>query len=208
MTHSFINKMRFADLAEKVILVGLLFWLILRMTPGLQNDNGLVNGLYVLDQALVLAFCLFRRPATRISFVLWDWVLAFGASFLPLMVVPASGAPLIPLQAAAALLFLGMALHLSAKLTLRRSFGVVAASRGIKVSGPYRLVRHPMYAGYFLTEVAILLAGPNLFNMCIILATWVLQVLRVQAEERFYADDPDYAALCRQTKYRILPGIF
>ena len=56
----------------------------------------------------------------------------------------------------------GFVLQLSAKLTLRRSFGVVAANRGVKASGPYRLVRHPMYAGYALTHVGFLLAGPNL----------------------------------------------
>lgn len=116
--------------------------------------------------------------------------------------------PLVPLPVAAALMFTGMGLHLSAKVTLRRCFGVVAAHRGIVLGGPYKLVRHPMYAGYFLTQLAILLAGPNLFNLGIIFTAWVLQVFRMQAEERFYAGDVVYAELCKRTKYRVLPYIY
>lgn len=198
----------YADMAERLVLICFLGWLLLRMWPAFDSRSWLINALYAFDQLLVLFFCLIRRPASEISLSIWDWGLAFGGSFLPLMVVPASGIPLVPLPVAAALMFTGMGLHLSAKVTLRRCFGVVAAHRGIVIGGPYKLVRHPMYAGYFLTQLAILLAGPNLFNLGIIFTAWVLQVLRMQAEERFYAGDVVYAELCKRTKYRVLPYIY
>ena len=68
----------------------------------------------------------------------------------------------------------GLLLHLGAKLSLRRSFGIVAADRGIKIEGPYRLVRHPMYLGYMLVHLALLLAGPLWWNATIFALTWIL----------------------------------
>lgn len=198
----------YADMLEKVVLVCLFLWLLSRMWTSFESASWIINGLYVIDQILVLVFCLLRRPATKISLSLWDWTLAFGASFLPLLVKPATGSPLVPLPLAAVLMLVGVTLHLSAKLTLRRGFGVVAANRGIVLSGPYRLVRHPMYAGYFMTQLAILLAGPNTYNVCIVSMAWVLQVLRLHAEERFYSRDAAYAELCKRTRYRIIPYIY
>lgn len=208
MEQSDLKAQLWADNAEKVILLLLFTWLLYRMWPGLQGEDWLINLLYVLDQCLVIGFCLCRRHANRISLSPLSWVVAFGASFLPLMVMPASGSPLVPLALAAVLMFLGMGLHLAAKLTLRRSFGVVAAHRGIKLSGPYRFIRHPMYAGYALTELAMLLAGPNLFNTIVIVAIWCLQLWRIYDEERFFRDDPAYTVLCEQTPYRLIPKVF
>lgn len=207
-SHSKSAQSFYVDMAEKVGLVILFVWLLSRMWASFESASWVINGLYVIDQVLVLVFCLFRRPATQISLSIWDWALAFGGSFLPLLVMPASGYPLVPLPVAASLMFMGIALHMAAKLTLRRRFGLVAANRGVVLNGPYRLVRHPMYAGYFMTQLAILLAGPNTYNLCIITSAWVLQVLRLQAEERFYAQDATYAELCKRTKYRVFPYIY
>ena len=99
-------------------------------------------------------------------------------------------------------------LQLSAKLTLRRSFGVVAANRGVKASGPYRLVRHPMYAGYALTHVGFLLAGPTLWNLAIYGATLAIAVRRIIAEERVLRRDSAYRALADRVRYRLLPFVF
>lgn len=208
MLSSTAGGQQLADQAERFILLLLFGWLLYRMWPGLQGPDWLVNLLYVIDQCLVIIFCLCRRNAERIAMSPRTWIVAFGASFLPLMVEPASGSPVVPLMLAAVLMLSGMALHLAAKLTLRRSFGVVAAKRDIKVSGPYRMVRHPMYAGYMLTEIAILLAGPSWYNALLIVAIWGLQLWRIKDEERFHADDSMYIALRSQTPYRLIPGVY
>ena len=208
MLSSTAGGQQLADQAERFILLLLFGWLLYRMWPGLQSQEWLINLLYVIDQCLVIVFCLCRRTAERIAISARTWIVAFGGSFLPLMVEPASGTPIVPLMLAAVLLISGMALHLAAKLTLRRSFGVVAAKREIKVSGPYRWVRHPMYAGYILTEIAILLAGPSWYNALLIVAIWVLQLWRIKDEERFLAHDPLYIALRSQTPYRLIPGVY
>ena len=40
-------------------------------------------------------------------------------------------------------MLIGLYVQISGKLILGRSFGLIAANRGIKVAGPYRIVRHP-----------------------------------------------------------------
>ena len=102
----------------------------------------------------------------------------------------------------------GFALQLSAKLTLRRSFGVVAANRGVKANGPYRLIRHPMYAGYALTHIGFLLAGPTLWNLAIYITVLTIAVRRIVAEERVLREDAAYRALVEKVRYRLLPWVF
>ena len=48
----------------------------------------------------------------------------------------------------------GLVLHLYGKVCLARSFGLVAANRGVQRLGPYRVIRHPIYAGYVITQGA------------------------------------------------------
>jgi protein-S-isoprenylcysteine O-methyltransferase Ste14 len=124
------------------------------------------------------------------------------------MLIPANVPPLVPMVACWALMLVGFAMHVAAKLTLRRSFGVIAANRGVKLSGPYRLVRHPMYSGYILSQLGLVLSGPSLGNLGIVACLWGLQVCRIFAEERILRNDSDYRDLIRRTPYRLVPGMF
>ena len=102
----------------------------------------------------------------------------------------------------------GFAAQIAAKLTLRRSFGIVAANRRIKVGGPYRIIRHPMYAGYLLTHVGFLLFNPSLWNSRIYLIGFGFQLVRILAEERVLFQDTAYRVFAAQTRYRLLRGVF
>jgi protein-S-isoprenylcysteine O-methyltransferase Ste14 len=98
--------------------------------------------------------------------------------------------------------------HLLAKLTLRRSFGAVAANRGVKASGPYRFVRHPMYLGYILSQAGILLAGATIRNILVVASCWLFFVWRIEAEERLLAQDEAYRDFMARTRFRLVPGVF
>ena len=106
------------------------------------------------------------------------------------------------------LMIAGFAIQMSAKFTLRRSFGVVPANRGVKVGGPYRFVRHPMYAGYLMTQVGFLLAHPTLWNASIYAATFAFQPGRILAEERLLSRDTGYREFAALVPSRLVPGIF
>ena len=80
-------------------------------------------------------FLLIRRRTENISINLRDWFVAFSGTFLPLM-ISKGGEAWFP-QVGIVLMIFGFIIHVSAKLSLRRSFGLVAANRGIKVKGMY-----------------------------------------------------------------------
>jgi protein-S-isoprenylcysteine O-methyltransferase Ste14 len=102
----------------------------------------------------------------------------------------------------------GLLLNISAKVALNRSFGLAAANRGVKRAGPYRLLRHPMYAGYAMTQIAFLLLNPCLWNLGVYALSWSVQILRIRAEEKVLLEDPAYRAYAGEVRFRLLPGVY
>jgi protein-S-isoprenylcysteine O-methyltransferase Ste14 len=199
---------RALDFVERALAASLYAWLVFRIVAGWHREAGLASFFILPSEGLVLAFLLVRRPAKALSFARRDWALAFLATAAPMLVVPGIGKPLVPPVVAAVVMVMGMLVQLHAKLTLGRSFGCVAAHRGLKLDGPYQLVRHPMYAGYFIGHLAFLLVNPTAWN-CVAYATcYALQVPRLLTEERFLAVDPAYAQYLTRVRWRLLPGLF
>jgi steroid 5-alpha reductase family enzyme len=179
---------------------------VIRLWPGEFSASNWYPVLLLLSEGMVVALLLIRRPTDRISTRGLDWLLAGGGTFIVLL-VGQGGAPLHgPLGAV--LMLVGLVIHVGAKLSLFRSFGVVAANRGVKAGGLYRLVRHPMYAGYMLTHVGFMLVAPSLWNLAVYAAAWAFLVARIYAEERVLSEDPKYLELKARVRYRLLPGVF
>ena len=195
-----------ADRVEQGLAVLFYLWFCYRFVTSIMAGatDPRVYAVLVVD-GIVLVFMLARRPTADISLRVQDWFWALAATLAPLLLVPVQ--PLAP-NAGLALVFLGMAFSLSAKLILRRSFGIVAANRGVKVGGPYRLVRHPMYAGYVITHVGTLLLLPHMWNWVLFLFAWTAMAMRIRAEERVLAADLRYQDYVNLVRYRLVPGVF
>jgi protein-S-isoprenylcysteine O-methyltransferase Ste14 len=203
---AFFRRKRALDLVEQLAIAVLYGWLTVRLWPAQVTSENWYPLLLVASEGLVVLLLLIRRPTDRISVNLRDWAVAAGGSFLVLM-VDTGGAP-ISTTLALAFLLTGLVIHLGAKLSLRRSFGVVAAHRGLKVDGLYTFVRHPMYAGYLLTHIGFLLLAPTLWNLAIYAAAWTCMVARMYAEERVLGEDGEYRAYMERVRYRLLPAVF
>lgn len=197
---------RVADRVEQALAVLFYLWFCYRFVTAIAAGatDPRVYAVLVVD-GIVLVFMLARRPTADISLRPMDWVWALTATLAPLLLVPVP--PLAP-NLGLALVFVGMAFSLSAKLILRRSFGIVAANRGVKIGGPYRIVRHPMYAGYVIGHFGTLLLLPHIWNWVLFLFAWTAMAMRIIAEERMLATDPDYAAYMKKVRYRLVPGAF
>jgi protein-S-isoprenylcysteine O-methyltransferase Ste14/uncharacterized membrane protein (UPF0127 family) len=91
---------------------------------------------------------------------------------------------------------------------LGRSFGLVAANRGIRTAGPYRLVRHPLYVSYFVTYVGYVLENPTPWNAALLLTVITFQVVRIGTEETCLRTDPEYARYCDRVRYRLIPHLW
>ena len=194
---------KLADRVERFVLVGLLGLLAFRLVPDLADKP--VNLVYLVSETMVIVMVTFRRTANEISRMASDWVIGFVGTLLPLMVVQSDGAIL---EYGSMLLLLGFVVTVGAKLSLWRSFGVVAANRGVRTGGLYALVRHPMYLGYFLTYLGFLLTNPARWNVVVYAVWMVCQLYRIRAEERVLSADTAYVAFARRVPYRLVPFVY
>jgi len=170
------------------------------------SDGSLVNAGFAAEQAILVAMFLTRRRSRATSSRPFEWLVASGG-WLPLLARPheAEG----PLALAGAILQAGgLGLTCAAMLSLGRSFGVVAANRGLKVHGLYRFVRHPVYLAHSVTFVGFFMANPTPWNAFVGIATLACQVFRMSAEERVLAATSEYDDYRRHVRWRLLPGVY
>lgn len=91
---------------------------------------------------------------------------------------------------------------------LGRSFAILPARRALVTAGPYRVIRHPAYAGELLMVLACALATPSWPVAALAMAAVPLVVLRVVVEERVLAGDSAHAGYCAQVRWRLVPGLW
>lgn len=196
------------DWVERGLIAVLYGWLVVRIGAGFATEGSLVDLILLPSEGLVVGFILIRRTTSEVSRRPADWGLAFSATVAPLFARPALGFGLVPPLAAAILMLTGILVQVHAKLVLGRSFGCVPANRGLKLGGPYRYVRHPMYMGYLLTHCGFLLMNPSAWNLGVYGLAYALQIPRLLAEERLLRRDFRYLTYMARVPYRLIPGVF
>jgi protein-S-isoprenylcysteine O-methyltransferase Ste14 len=118
------------------------------------------------------------------------------------------GVELVPQSLGVVLQMSGIAWQLFAKVSLRRSFGVLPANRGVVSRGAYRFVRHPMYLGYLVTDLGFLLTSFSFYNLCVLIVQMSCQVGRILQEERMLSGDEHYRSYRDQVRFRLIPKLF
>jgi protein-S-isoprenylcysteine O-methyltransferase Ste14 len=191
------------DRVEKISLIILLGALVFRLLPHLSGKP--FNIVFVLSETCFVALVACREATNSISAKATDWLIAFAGTLLPLLQAHGSGRGF---AAGGLLMLAGFSIFVGAQLSLRRSVGVVAANRGVKTSGLYSLVRHPMYLGHFCTQLGFLLLNPIGWNACVVAAWMPCQLYRIHAEERLLSADVLYQGFKRRVNYRLLPRIY
>jgi protein-S-isoprenylcysteine O-methyltransferase Ste14 len=166
-----------------------------------------LSSLLLLTKASVdVYFFLTRSMPKGVSIYFYDWFIGIAGTFAVLMFQPAAHST--DHWTGQALQFAGMVLQVLGILSLNRSIGIVAANRGVKTSGMYRFVRHPLYFSYTVAYAGYVINHPSNWNMLIYSISLTLWVLRLVAEERFLMKDPEYQAYAQQVRSRLIPGIF
>lgn len=200
-----ISAATLAAFADTAFLGALLAWQAVRLAPTLSHDPA--NLALLISDGLPLALVLVRRPAQAVTQTAADWLSAYAAALAPLLLTP-GGHALVDARLCGVLMIFGLLLNIYGKVSLARSFGLVAANRGVKRSGPYRVIRHPIYAGAAITQIGFLLANPTGLNLVLWLAAITLQLIRLQAEEKLLGQDPVYAEYMAKVPYRLAPGLY
>ncbi len=192
------------DRAEQIAIALLWVFLVRRV---FNSDNPYAP-LVLVAETTVLFFVLIRRPTEAISVRLGDWLLAITATAAPLLMTPGHSPVPVLVPLGMGLFVFGNCFQIWAKLFLRRSFGIAPANRGVKIDGPYRFVRHPMYAGYLVVHIGIFLLMASPLNIVLYAISWWAQILRLKAEERLLGEDPAYRAYAAKVRWRLIPGVF
>ncbi len=76
-------------------------------------------------------------------------------------------------------------------------------------SGPYRIVRHPGYAGIILPLLGIVLALSSMWTLIPAAVALIIAVIRTVLEDQTLQDElPGYRDYARRVRYRLIPGIY
>lgn len=76
-------------------------------------------------------------------------------------------------------------------------------------SGPYRIVRHPGYAGNILPLLGIVLALSSMWTLIPAAVALIIAVIRTVLEDQTLQDElPGYRDYVRRVRYRLIPGIY
>lgn len=201
-----ISRRRFGDLFLFVItLVELVVLFYLTSTFGIED------WIYVAGHLLVLGIALTRPPPEEQDISLTSSIAVFVAYAYPYAQVVylrwEPGNPLWP-GVGLVLIIFGAILGFASLLSLGRWFGVWPAFRGLATSGPYRLVRHPMYLAYVLGDIGYNFCEYNLVTVLLVLAGWASLLYRIRAEERILSRNADWSSYAARVRYRFMPGIW
>ena len=125
----------------------------------------------------------------------------FGWSRIPVVLVIAS-------DALVALGFLAVFLVYKAN-TFTSATIEVAPNQPVISTGPYAIVRHPMYAGALVLLLATPPALGSSWGLVMLIPMTLVLVLRLVSEERFLRKSlPGYTEYCQKVRYRLAPLIW
>ncbi|HEX4210336.1 MAG TPA: methyltransferase [Candidatus Binataceae bacterium] len=189
--------------------LGVAFLFFVTLAPASLNyGSDLANWIWIAGAALMCILALIRIPPRSVS-ITPSTLLATGFS----MVVPAMMRPVQPSHgilatAAVVIELIGVMLSQASRIYLGRRFGLLPANRGVVTHGPFRFVRHPIYAGWLILSIGYVMAFPAIRNGLIVLATLPFIIWRSVQEETLLAADPDFRCYQARTRWRLIPGFY
>lgn len=189
---------RGAGLALDVLLTGAWALYAGAVLSRFLAGGGLVELGQVTAVTIFATLFLLRRPAHR-SGAAWETILALIGTFLPAAARPAPGALYWLGELIQVAGLVGMA---GAAVSLGRSFGIAPADRGLRTTGFYGCVRHPLYAMEVWFFVGYLIANPSWWNLAVLATDTAVQLLRILREERILVG---YAVYASRVRWRLFP---
>lgn len=91
---------------------------------------------------------------------------------------------------------------------LGRSFSVMAETRQLVTSGPYRLVRHPLYLTEEIAIFGMFMQFASIWTVLILALQITFQLRRIHNEEAILTEAfPEYS-MYREATNRLIPGVW
>ncbi len=176
--------------------IGAFFFIILTLVR-LRNPDAV--GLLLALQSALAAFRLIFRNKAGVEASLVVQILAWLSALLSLALRTTASGWWVLASAP------GLLLNLWALISLGPLFSISPADRGLAFAGPYRRLRHPMYAGELAALFPVILLDLSAWNIAIG-AIFTLSILwRIRKEEMFLKN---YSLYSQFVKWKMLPGVW
>lgn len=185
-----------------------LMFFISALPNAVNYGSGIANIIWVVGAVLMGVFSLVRVAPSVVMTTPGALAATAGMVLAPTMMRPRNPSVGPVAMVGIALELIGVVLGQVARLYLGRSFGLLPANRGIVARGPFGVMRHPTYTGWFMLALGTVISYPTLRNSVVLVATIPFMIWRIVLEERLLGEDPEYRAYQTRVRYRLVPGLF
>jgi protein-S-isoprenylcysteine O-methyltransferase Ste14 len=182
-------------------IIGILLMTLLSSARLAQAFAGQWWALPLLVHSLLAVILLILHGKSAKDSTLFQQFIAWCSALLPLTIQVGSEIPVM----VRILSFGGIGLALWGLANLGRAFDIVPADRGLVIRGPYRLMRHPIYAGELFSALVMTLANLSLWNGIAIVSLIFTLVIRILWEEKIING---YAVYAKNVPSRLVPGLW
>lgn len=183
-----------------------LFFIYAHLVTMAEDGFRLSLALLVAFESIMIGFVLSRRDSTEVDFSPLAVIAGLAGSFMALGFRPAGGAE--DILVGQVVQIVGILMQVGASVSLGRSFGLIPANRGIKTAGMYRLVRHPLYFSYLITQAGYVVNNRSTLNVIVFAIGIGFQVVRIRYEEQLLAGDDEYQRYTQQVRWHLVPGVW
>ena len=159
---------------------------------------------------LVLCMAIIRIKPLRGSEGWEARLSALAGSSLPLLLLALPFADMGSAVHIAGLILIAVGWLLSAyvMLWLGRSFSIMPQARRLVTTGPYGIIRHPLYLSEEIAVLGIMILYLSPAALTIVAVHWLFQLRRVASEEKVLrATFPEYSAYSASTP-KLIPRLF
>ncbi len=197
---------------EKIfnIFLGLSFlsWACLGILYSKAEDRFTIVRVVIAVLHIAIGVLIFRRISAKKETVLRHVLLSLPSLLNAGIAFKLSALPHIWPWYAQIIFLLGAIIALISFCFLGKNFAILPVLRDVSVKGPYRIVRHPVYAGEFIMIAACALSNLTILSIITIVLAVPFAVIRIYAEESVLKESSIYCSYMKKVKYRLIPLIY
>lgn len=146
------------------------------------HQTQLIFFLLLVLRDFAAGFFFFKRRPTQTRSSILPSVLAYVSSAMPLLYLGPTITNKSLFLTSDLLAILGFLIVVLATIELGTSIGISPANRGLVRTGIYRFIRHPMYVGYAISEIGMILLNP--MNLILLIVSVSMYAFRAKSENR------------------------